>query len=151
MSRALAETDRRLGNLVQLGRVVSIDTGTMRVRVRIGELQTHEIPVAQLASGAIRFHWMPSPGEQVVVFAPSGDLARAFVQGAVPQSGGAVAPDAGTPTIDLGGGTLSVVGNLIVDGDITATGDVTASGVSLVTHTHQGVTPGGGSTGEPNA
>jgi phage baseplate assembly protein gpV len=146
-----ADLDRRVANTVQLGRIVSIATETMRVRVALGDIETHPIPVAQLASGAIRFHWMPSPGEQVVVFAPGGDLARAFVQGSVPQADGPVAPDAQTPTIDLGGGTLNIVGNLAVDGDITATGDVTASGVSLVTHTHGGVTPGGGNTGGPNA
>lgn len=149
MSFTLADLDRRLANAVQLGRVVSIDTATMRVRVQIGDLATQAIPVAQLASGAIRFHWMPSPGEQVVVYAPDGDMARAFVQGSVPQSGGAVAPDAATPTIDLGGGTLSIVGNLTVDGDITVTGDVVASGISLVTHRHGEVAPGGAQTGVP--
>jgi len=149
VSFAPADLDRRLTNTVQLGRIVSIDTATMRVRVQIGDLATHAIPVAQLASGAIRMHWMPSPGEQVVVFAPGGDMARAFVQGSVPQSGGAVAPDATTPTIDLGGGTLSIVGNLTVEGNITVTGDVTASGISLVTHVHDGVTAGPSLTGAP--
>lgn len=149
MSFSNADLDRRLANTVQLGRVVSIDTATMRVRIQIGDLATHAIPVAQLASGAIRFHWMPSPGEQVVVFAPGGDMARAFVQGSVPQSGGNVAPDAGTPTIDLGGGTLSIVGNVTIDGNVTVTGDVVAAGISLVGHVHGGVTPGAAQTGAP--
>lgn len=149
MSFANADLDRRLANAVQLGRITSIDTATMRVRVQIGDLATHPIPVAQLASGAIRFHWMPSPGEQVVVFAPGGDMARAFVQGSVPQTDGPVAPDAQTPTIDLGGGTLSIVGNLTVDGDVIVSGDVVAQGVSLVTHVHGGVVPGAGTSGVP--
>lgn len=151
MSFSNADLDRRLANTVQLGRVTAIDTATMRVRVLIGDLPSQPIPVAQLASGTIRFHWMPSVGEQVVVFAPGGDLARAFVQGSVPQSDGAVAPDAATPTIDLGGGTLSIVGNLTIDGDVTVTGDVTASGVSLVHHTHGGVSAGAAHTEEPDA
>lgn len=149
MSKGVSEADRRLGNVVQLGRVVSIDTGRLRARVKIGDLETHAIPVAQLTSGKIKLHWMPSPGEQVVVFAPSGDLARAFIQGSVPQSDGAVAPDEGTPTIDLGGGTLAIVGDMTVDGTITVTGDVVASGISLVTHRHTGVVPGGGTTQGP--
>lgn len=149
MSFAPADLDRRLANLVQLGRVVAIDTASQRARVEIGDLTTALIPVAQLASGRIRLHWMPSPGEQVVVYAPDGDLARAFVQGAVPQAGGAVAPDADTPTIDLGGATLSIVGNLTVDGDIVVTGDVVASGISLVTHRHDEVMPGAALTGLP--
>lgn len=150
MTMAASEADRRIGNIVQLGRVVSIDTASSRVRVKIGDIETADIPVARMQSGKIKVHWMPSPGEQVVVFAPSGDLARAFVQGSVPQSGHGVAPDEDTPTIDLGGATLSIIGDMTVDGTITVTGDVIASGISLVTHTHGGVVPGGGSTGEPN-
>lgn len=156
MGMSAAEFDRRIANIVQLGRVVSIDTGGQKARVQIGDIETMDIPVCQYTSGQIKFHWMPSPGEQVVVFAPDGDLARAIIQGSVPKSGHAVAPDAGTPTIDLGGGTLSIIGNLKIEGDVeiigdvTVTEDVTASGVSLVTHTHGGVVPGGGNTGEPN-
>lgn len=156
MGKSSAEFDRRIANVVQLGRVVSIDTASSRVRVKIGDIETTDIPVARMQSGKIKVHWMPSPGEQVVVFAPDGDLARAFVQGSVPQDGHGVAPDADTPTIDLGGATLSIIGNLKIEGDVeiigdvTVTEDVTASGVSLVTHTHGGVVPGGGDTGEPN-
>ncbi len=144
-----AEADRRIGNMVQLGTVVSIDNGAQRVRVRVGDLELPPVPVAQLASGPVRFHWMPGVGEQVVVYAPSGDMARAFVQGSVPRSDGAVAPGADQPTIDLGGGTMRIVGKLYVDGDIEVTGDVRASGVSLVHHLHQGVVAGGANSGEP--
>lgn len=156
MSFATAELDRRLANIVQLGRVIEIDAGAMRARVQIGDLKTAMIPVAQPASGAIRVHWMPSPGEQVVVFAPSGEMSAAVVQGAVPQSGSAVAQDEAHPTIDLGSaqlvitGDLKITGNIEVIGSVTVTEDVVADGVSLVTHTHGGVTPGAGSTGEPN-
>lgn len=149
MSFAAADLDRRLANLVQLGRIVEIDTAGQRARVQIGDLATRMIPVAQLTSGRIRLHWMPSPGEQVVVYAPGGDLARAFVQGSVPQKGGAVAADADTPTIDLGGATLRITGDLVVDGDVTVTGDVVASGISLVRHRHADVTPGAALTGLP--
>ena len=116
MSFASADLDRRVANLVQLGRVVAIDTASQRARVEIGDLTTALIPVAQLASGRIRLHWMP---------------------------------DADTPTIDLGGATLSIVGNLTVDGDIMVTGDVVASGISLVTHRHDEVMPGAALTGLP--
>lgn len=43
-----------------------------------------------------------------------------------------------------GGGAASFSGSMDV------TGDVTAAGTSVHTHTHGGVTPGGGSTGSPN-
>jgi phage baseplate assembly protein gpV len=161
MSRAAAEADRQIGNLCQIGVVTAIDNGTSRVRVRIGDLDTAWVPVLQIRSGTIRLHWMPSVGEQVTVYAPSGDMARAFVGGSLPIDGNAVAPNAASPTMDLGGGTLRVIGKLYIDGDVEITGkidvagnvtsaaDVRASGKSLVGHVHGGVTPGGGTTGVP--
>lgn len=136
MSRAAAELDRRVGALLSVGTVVSIDNARATARVRLGDLETMDVPVMQLRSGTIRMHWMPSPGEQVTVAAPSGDLGRAFVMGSLPIDGNAVAPDAGSPTMDLGGGTLRVIGDLHVDGTVTVTGDVIAAGISLQTHTH---------------
>lgn len=156
MSFQTAELERRIANMVQLGRVIEIDPGAMRARVQIGDLKTALIPVAQLASGAIKMHWMPSVGEQVVVFAPSGEMGAAVVQGAVPQTGSAVAQDEMHPTIDLGGaelvinGNLKITGNIEVIGMITVTEDVVANDVSLVTHTHGGVITGGSNTAEPN-
>ena len=150
MTLSAAEADRRIANVLSLGTVISINNATGRARVRVGDLETPPIPVMQLRSGAIRMHWMPSPGEQVTIAAPSGDMARAFVMGALPVDGNMVAPDAGSPTMDLGGGTLRLIGNLFIDGDVEVTGDVTASGVSLVHHTHGGVQSGGASTEEPN-
>lgn len=150
MSYSGAEADRQIGNVLQTGTIVSIDNATGRARVRIGDLETIPLQVMQIRSGTIRLHWMPSVGEQVTVAAPSGDMARAFVMGSLPVSGNMVAPDAGSPTMDLGGGTLRVIGTLYVDGDIEVTGDVVASGISLVTHTHGGVIPGGANTAEPN-
>lgn len=48
-------------------------------------------------------------------------------------------------------GNVSIAGNLSVTGSGGAivTGDVTAQGVSLATHRHGGIEPGGGTTGEP--
>lgn len=142
MSFAAAEADRQIGAMVNVGTITAIDVGTGCARVRIGELDTAMIPVMQLRSGAIRMTWMPSVGEQVSVLAPSGDMARAFVMGSLPISGNAVAPSADTPTMDLGGGTLRVIGDLFVDGSIHVTGgivadgDVQASGISLTEHIH---------------
>lgn len=150
MTQSAAEADRRIANVMTVGTIVSIDNGTGRARVRVGDLETPLIPVMQIRSGTIRMHWMPSAGEQVTIAAPSGDMARAFVMGSLPIDGNMIAPDAGSPTMDLGGGTLRVIGKLFVDGDIDVTGDVTASGVSLVHHTHGGVQSGGADTEEPN-
>lgn len=131
-----AEADRRATNIVQVGAVTAIDTGANRARVRIGGLDTQPLPVTQLRSGTVRFQWMPSPGEQVVVYAPRGDMERAFIGPSIPVDGGAVAPDAATPTIDLGGSILSIIGDIKIDGTVTVTQDVIANGISLVNHTH---------------
>jgi phage baseplate assembly protein gpV len=161
MTQAAAEADRRIGNLVTIGVVTAVDNATARVRVRIGDLDSPPLQVMQFRSGAIKFHWMPSVGEQVSVTAPSGDMARAFVGGSLPIDGNAIAPDAGSPTMDLGGGTMRVIGKLYVDGDVQITGkidvtgpvtcgaDVTASGTSLKTHKHGGVSVGALQTGVP--
>lgn len=57
--------------------------------------------------------------------------------------------------IKLTPGTIFIKGNIIHEGDTTQTGKTTASvdviggGISLKTHVHGGVTPGGGTTGVP--
>jgi hypothetical protein len=48
-------------------------------------------------------------------------------------------------------GDVNLRGNLVVTGTITSSGDVTAAGISVATHTHGGVTTGGGETGEPTS
>lgn len=101
MTISAAEADRRIANALTVGTVISIDNGNGRARVRVGELELPPIPVMQIRSGDIKMHWMPSPGEQVTIAAPSGDMARAFVMGALPIDGNMVAPDAGSPTMDL--------------------------------------------------
>lgn len=61
------------------------------------------------------------------------------------------------PTITLNGnvtinGSLTQTGggSANFSGSITATGNITGQGTSLHTHTHSGVTPGGGNSGQPN-
>ena len=46
--------------------------------------------------------------------------------------------------------TITLTGAVTVNGTITSSGDITAGGVSLMHHTHSGVTPGGSNTGGPN-
>lgn len=151
MTMSMAEIDRRLAALVQVGQVTAVDNSKAAVRVQIGDLVTPWLKVAQLASGTMRIHVMPSVGEAVSVVAPSGEMAHAYVTGAIPTDAAAIAPDAGQPTMDLGGGTLRIVGDLWVDGNVRVTGDVVAGGaeISLVTHKHSGVVMGPALTGLP--
>ena len=46
-------------------------------------------------------------------------------------------------------GAMAITGNVTVSGSVTAAGEVTGNGKHLSTHTHSGVTPGGGTSGAP--
>lgn len=66
----------------------------------------------------------------------------------------AVLPAGGTVSLAAPGGVtitgdVTIQGNVSIDGEVEATGDVTAGTISLQTHTHTGVEPGGGNSGEP--
>jgi phage baseplate assembly protein gpV len=143
MTYAAAEADRRLANIAMLGVVISVDAGAARASVKVGDLTLPPLPVAQLRAGGLGFWWMPTPGEQVLVICPSGDMAQGVIAGSVFASN-APSSDAGVPMIDLQGGRM------VINGDLIVTGDVIASGVSLVHHVHGGVFPGGSKTGEPS-
>lgn len=49
-----------------------------------------------------------------------------------------------------GSGTMKITGTMDISGNIKGDSDIIASGVSLKSHTHGGVEPGGGSTSSPN-
>lgn len=68
----------------------------------------------------------------------------------------ALLPDGATATITAPGGlTLNAEAGVTINGDVTLNGkltasdDVIAAGISLKTHKHGGVQPGGGQTGAP--
>lgn len=73
----------------------------------------------------------------------------------LPDGASATITSPGGLTIDAAGGItlrgdVAIEGALTVSETVTATGDVTGDGVSLSSHTHAGVTTGGGSSGPPN-
>ncbi|MGR3435270.1 MAG: phage baseplate assembly protein V [Shimia sp.] len=139
---AVAEIDRKLAQVVQIGRVTSVDPGAARVVVEVAGIPSPPIPFAQMAAGGKQFVWMPEVGEQVSVLAPGGELGQGVVLGAIFQ-GNASSSNPDEPHIELQGGNMTINGTLVV------TGDVIAGGISLKTHTHGGVLPGGSHTGGP--
>lgn len=143
MSEQAAEADRRIENVIRIGRVISVDPVAARAVVDFGSVQSPPLPVGQLGAGAIQFWWMPSVGEQVLVACEGGDIAQGVVAMSL-YAGNAPSADGGVPMINLAGGKM------IINGTLEVTVDVIAAGVSLVHHTHKGVTAGASNTGEPN-
>lgn len=76
---ALSELNRRLANMIRLGRVAQIDHAECRVRVVSGNILTGWLPWQTSRAGATRTWDPPSVGEQVMIISPSGDHASALV------------------------------------------------------------------------
>lgn len=152
---ALADLRRRVDRLLRTGTVTEVDAARARVRVRYApspdEAVTGWLPWLTARAGADRDWWAPSPGEGVLILAPSGELAAAVVlpalyQAARPAPSGA--PDrhvvvyasgarvehdgaAKTFTVTSAAGNAVTVddgGNVRADGNVTAGGDVVAGG-----------------------
>ncbi len=180
--------------ILRVGKVVGVDLETALCTVQIGDPDAEDVETAEIQWGVIRagetIVWSPpSPGEQILLFCPGGDIAQAIPFGALystefpaPGSDGRefirfgdgaeigydpgehhydiTLPADATAHIEATGG-LSIHGDVTIDGDvliegdtqangtIDATGDVTGNGTSLHSHTHSGVTSGGGTSGPP--
>lgn len=66
-----------LVNLIRYGTVATVDVATARVVVSMGGLHTKLIPWLAPRAGATRTWSPPSPGEQVLVLSPGGNLGAA--------------------------------------------------------------------------
>lgn len=159
--RAVAEIDRRLAQLLQFGTIAEVDPGRALMRVALGgEAKTDWIPWFAGRAGDARFVSVPSVGEQVMVFAPSGNPAHAVAMpGLYSGQAGAPAGAAGVTrlefpsgvSVEVSGGAVSLVapGGVSITGDVTVQGDVVADGISLKQHVHGGVIRGGSKTNPP--
>jgi phage baseplate assembly protein gpV len=152
---ALSDLERRLANVVRYGTITEVDAANARAKVTFGgETDSAWLQFSTSRAGGARVWSPPIAGEQVVVFSPMGDTAQGVIMGSLPND--AFPPpsgDGGTYQIDLPGGvSISVAGGAIsitAPGNITVNGDVIANGISLETHLHSGVVPGGSNTGQP--
>lgn len=121
-------------------------------------------------------HWTTVDANAVVIYGPNGVVIRDTGSGAVitltptgidckvggtefKMDGSTITATTTTftinaPTIMLNGqlaqGTGATSYSAHLKGPLTVDGDVTANGTSVHTHTHSGVTTGGGNTGQPN-
>lgn len=153
MSFEFSDLQRRLSALINVGRVAELDPEAARVRVEFGDILTDWLPWLTARAGTDRTWWAPEPGEQVLILAPSGELAQAVVlpaiyrdaypapedspdrPGIIFADGAAVQydreshalwahlPAGGTITITSPGG-VTINGDVLVNGSIKATGDV---------------------------
>ncbi len=79
----LSDVERRLSQTVVYGVVEQADYKAGKYRVRSGEILSNWLPMRQVRAGAVR-SWEPlHKGEQVVLVAPSGDLAQAAIIGSI--------------------------------------------------------------------
>ena len=156
----MVELARRLANVVRPGVVAEVDPAVGAVKVRYAEnaaAVTDWLPVLAQRAGGDASWWFPEIGEQVVILAPSGDLANGIVMGSLystahpaPASDPdkhmtrysdgavieydranhmlrAVLPAGGAAEIEAPDG-VTITGDIMVTGDMTIDGEVEATG-----------------------
>ena len=170
MSR-VATLERQLSGMVRHGTVAEVDAAAGTVRLKLGETDgtpylSPPIAYGQMA-GSLKVHTPMSVGQQMTMFAPSGDFRQAVAmpmtwsnQNQSPSSrGDENALTFGPWRLSLEAGKLSVTGPSVeITGNLKVAGNVDFSGGYVKsegkridnTHTHTGVVPGGGNTGTPN-
>lgn len=176
MSWGLSDLERRLAALVKIGKIEVVDHEKRQIKVAAGGMSSAWLPwPCEIGRNFKR--WRPlRVSQQVVMIAPSGELAQAVVVGML-YSGDLDAPS-GDPDVDViafddgarveynsatGHMTLKAMGSVTVDaqsvrmtgdvqidGSLHTDGDTVAGSVSLKEHTHGGVATGGGNTSNPN-
>tara|TARA_B100001564_G_C20610453_1_gene657345 strand:+ start:392 stop:910 length:519 start_codon:yes stop_codon:yes gene_type:complete len=75
----LMDLDRRISNLIQLGKVVEADYPNAKLRVEIGDITTEWLPWLARRASFDNTWWSPEIGEQVIVLAPSGEINQAVI------------------------------------------------------------------------
>lgn len=136
----MIEAERRIGNMVLIGRVVASDPEKARVKVKAGALQTGWLPWCSLAG--VQRNWrLPQVGEQVVVICPNGEPERGLIVASL-FSGDFPAPssnpdriktvfaDGSEATIDLSTGAMQV--DCAGDLKVTVAGALTIKASALV-------------------
>ncbi|USE38927.1 phage baseplate assembly protein V [Endozoicomonas sp. SCSIO W0465] len=153
MNWDISELYRLLNNLIQFAKVDSIK-GDRVVCITADGLKTKPLPVGVDRAGDDRTSWLPSKGEQVLIFSPGGVTEHAVVgpslwADAFPapsvdpkhpmmqfSDGAKISYHKGTHTLSallpagakvniVASGGLAFTGDLTVNGNIKATGDIT--------------------------
>lgn len=136
MSFPTSDIERRLSNIIRVGTVESVDHEAATARVRFGENLTAALPWLTLRAGGDRSWWPVEVGEQVVVLAPSGDLAQGVILPALYRA--SAAPPSSSPGVDrteyADGAVIEydrnahrLTAEIPGDVEVTATGEITAT------------------------
>jgi phage baseplate assembly protein V len=83
LDQDMTDAERRIANIVIMGRIAELDAAGARVRVTTGDITTGWLPFATVRAGQDRTWHAPEPGEQVVVVCPCGDTNQGVVVGSV--------------------------------------------------------------------
>jgi phage baseplate assembly protein V len=150
------DTQRLIGDMLQLGTVTSVDLAEGTCRVQIGDLETGDVPWLTGSAGETRIWCPPSIGEQVLLVAPEGDTLAGLVLRGLPSNDNPAAGDAKRVVIRFGDdaiiaydpeehlleailpgggkakvtapGGIELMADVKVQGNLQVTGDVTIDG-----------------------
>lgn len=163
----IQELDRRVQSMVRFGRVKEVNPQRAQVRFEDGAVQTSDwVDWQEPGSGRVRSWTAPKVGQEVVILSPSGELGQAIAMpGSYNRENRAPSSDpdehvmaqtddvrismkGNAVTFKLGGTTIV----MSADGVKITGGKIIHDNVNIGSnHTHKGVEPGSGNTGEPNA
>lgn len=147
----LNELYRLICNLIRIGTVTDVDLEARPpvARVSTGKNTTDWIRWAALRAGTAVTWWAPTPGEQVLLFAPGGELENAVIMGSLysdsvkppdnsKTSGVTLYPDGAKVAYDPQTGELSATGvkraTVEASDAITATApDITCTATTSIT------------------
>lgn len=102
--------------------------------------QSQPAKIGAISTSAVQLR--SDDGAALIEIDPASHAINARTTGSMTaQAGGA---------IDLTAPKIKLNGDVELNGKMTSTGEITAKGKALSTHTHGGVQPGGGSTGQPS-
>ncbi len=152
---AISDPRRLAGNLIQLGTIDHVDLAAATCRVRVGEIETGDLPWLAARAGATRIWSAPSVGEQCLLLCPEGDMEGGIVlPGLFSDANPAPAADArdgirfgdgatlfydaagagltltlpgGRPLTIVAPAGISLTGPVKVDGDLDCTAKITAA------------------------
>lgn len=166
----IRELTKIVRNMLRVGVVSSVNPGASMARVTFPDrdgLVSKEVHIGVDGALGTKHYWVPHIGEEVLCAFCSNDnnlgegyiirslyntqdlppAASASVRMIQFDDGTIVKNDGGNITVAATGSVTISAPSITIEG---GSGDIVVNGVSLVNHTHGGITPGGGNTAPPN-